>query len=135
MRCKTLFATHYHELTQLESVLPYLHCSRMDVLEDGERIVFLHRVVAGGADRSYGIHVADLAGIPKAVVRRAQALLEELEAGRTRAAVRPQKQPGQLRFLEESSPALDAIRDLDVERMTPIEAITKLYEVKRLADP
>ena len=97
--------------------------------------MFLHEVTQGAADRSYGIHVADLAGIPKEVVRRAQTLLDELEAGRARKPVQSRQQPGQLRFIEESNLALDAIRNLNVERMTPIEAITKLYEVKRLADP
>ena len=91
LRCKTLFATHYHELTRLEAVLPHVHCSRMDVLEEGDRIVFLHRVVPGGADRSYGIHVADLAGIPKAVVSRARALLSELESHTGRMRDRRQK--------------------------------------------
>jgi DNA mismatch repair protein MutS len=136
LRCKTLFATHYHELTQLESVLPYLRCSRMDVLEDGERVVFLHRVVAGGADRSYGIHVADLAGIPKPVVNRARSILADLERepGKPGAGVRARESPAQLRFIEESSPALDAIREIDVDQITPVEAITRLYELKRLAD-
>jgi DNA mismatch repair protein MutS len=148
LRCKTLFATHYHELTQLESVLPYLRCSRMDVLEEGERVVFLHRVVAGGADRSYGIHVADLAGIPKPVVNRARSILDELErrgggmpsplVGRAGEGMYPpsraRESPAQLRFIEESSPVLDAIRDLDVDQITPVEAITRLYEIKRLAD-
>jgi DNA mismatch repair protein MutS len=117
-------------------VLPYLRCSRMDVLEDGERVVFLHRVVAGGADRSYGIHVADLAGIPKPVVNRARSILADLERepGKPGAGVRARESPAQLRFIEESSPALDAIREIDVDQITPVEAITRLYELKRLAD-
>ena len=79
--CRTLFATHYHELTALADLLPRVHNERMDVLEEGDRVVFLRRVVAGGADRSYGIHVAGLAGMPRAVVRRAGEILAELEGG------------------------------------------------------
>src|SRR5690606_6569359 len=79
--CKTLFATHYHELTELEQILPRVRAYRMDVLEEGDQVVFLRQVVRGGADRSYGIHVAQLAGIPPAIVRRAREILADLEAG------------------------------------------------------
>jgi DNA mismatch repair protein MutS len=132
LRCKTLFATHYHELTQLESVLPHVRCSRMDVLEEGERIVFLHRVVPGGADRSYGIHVADLAGIPKAVVNRARSLLADLESTRGDISRTTREPVAQLRFIEEPNPALARLYDIDVDQLTPIEAITRLYELKSL---
>ncbi len=132
LRCKTLFATHYHELTRLESILPYVHCSRMDVLEDGERIVFLHRVVEGGADRSYGIHVADLAGIPKAVVNRAKSLLTDLESGSVERRSPYAAPVAQLRFIEEPDPALEQLKSLDIDGLTPIEAITRLYELKGL---
>src|SRR5215218_3952653 len=87
--CKTLFATHYHELTELERILPRVRTCRMDVLEDGDRVVFLRQVVPGGADRSYGVHVAQLAGVPKAIVRRAQEILDELESGAGRGAAGP----------------------------------------------
>jgi DNA mismatch repair protein MutS len=132
LRCKTLFATHYHELTRLESVLPRVCCSRMDVLEEGDRIVFLHRVVPGGADRSYGIHVADLAGIPKAVVNRARALLSELESPQRTGASATREPVAQLRFIEESDPAIERLKELNVDQLTPIEAITRLYEIKQL---
>ncbi|MGH2351057.1 MAG: DNA mismatch repair protein MutS, partial [Chloroflexota bacterium] len=79
---RTLFATHYHELADLERTLPRVHNYRMDVLEEGDRVVFLHRVVPGSAGRSYGIHVARLAGIPRLVTRRAEEVLAELEARR-----------------------------------------------------
>ena len=134
LRCKTLFATHYHELTRLEAVLPHVHCSRMDVLEEGDRIVFLHRVVPGGADRSYGIHVADLAGIPKAVVSRARALLSELESNGSNARPKAKEPAAQLRFIEEPSPALQRLETLDIDNLTPVEAITRLYELKSLLD-
>jgi DNA mismatch repair protein MutS len=80
---KTIFATHYHELTALGSSLSRLRTYRVDVLERGDDVVFLHAVVEGGADKSYGVHVARLAGVPERVTRRAAALLEELEAART----------------------------------------------------
>src|SRR5260370_42197317 len=80
--CKTLFATHYHELTEVEQTLPRGRNLRVDVLEDGDGVVFLHRVVPGGADRSYGVHVAQLAGIPGSVLKRAREVLRGLEAGR-----------------------------------------------------
>src|SRR5207253_1435589 len=76
---KTVFATHYHELTALASALPRLRTYRVDVLERGDDVVFLHSVVEGGADKSYGVHVARLAGVPDRVTQRAAALLEELE--------------------------------------------------------
>ena len=134
LRAKTLFATHYHELTRLEDVLPHVTCSRMDVLEEGDRIVFLHRVVPGGADRSYGIHVADLAGIPRAVVSRAQTLLAELEAAGDNRPRKTREPAAQLRFIEEPNPALERLGAIDVDQLTPIEAITRLHELKGLID-
>src|SRR5215831_7393144 len=80
---KTIFATHYHELTALASSLKRLRTYRVDVLERGEDVVFLHAVVEGGADRSYGVHVARLAGVPERVTRRAAELLLELESQRS----------------------------------------------------
>src|SRR5690606_27450749 len=77
--CKTACAPHYHELTELEQVLPRGRALRMDVLEEGDQVIFLRQVVPGGADRSYGIHVAQLAGLPKAIVGRASEILEDLE--------------------------------------------------------
>jgi DNA mismatch repair protein MutS len=102
------------------------------VLEEGERIVFLHRVVPGGADRSYGIHVADLAGIPKAVVNRARSLLADLESTRGDIPRTTREPVAQLRFIEELNPALDRLYEIDVDQLTPIEAITRLYELKSL---
>jgi DNA mismatch repair protein MutS len=80
-RAKTIFATHYHELTVLADTRPHVANLRMDVIEEGGRVIFLRRVVAGGADRSYGIHVAELAGLPERVIKRARGLLRQLEAG------------------------------------------------------
>jgi DNA mismatch repair protein MutS len=141
--CRTLFATHYHELTELEAILPRVRCCTMDVLDDGDKVVFLRRVVAGAADRSYGLHVAQLAGIPRAVVRRAREVLTDLEAGRAasgdarrQAMRRPApgaEQPLQLTLFAPPDPALEALRALDVEALSPLEAITKLFELQTLA--
>lgn len=140
--CRTLFATHFHELTAVADLLPGVCCARMDVLEEGDRIVFLHRVVPGAADRSYGIHVAELAGIPKAVTRRAREVLTQLESGsatesrsRRKAMSTPAPETGtfQLTLFAPPHPALTALRDLDVESLSPIEALTRLYELKQLA--
>lgn len=135
--CKTLFATHYHEMTALADVLPRVTCSRMDVLEDGERVVFLRRVVPGNADKSYGIHVARLAGLPKGVTRRAEEILAELEqsgghdTGR-QAMQSPVPAPQtQLTFFDQPDPVLQRIRDLEVESMTPLDAIRVLFELRQ----
>ena len=143
--CKTLFATHYHELTELDGLLPRVRCAKMDVLEDGDRVVFLRRVVPGGADRSYGVHVAQLAGIPRAIVRRAQEILADLEggpdrgsAGGRRAAMRapaPASEAAtfQLTLFGQPDPAVEALKGLDIEALSPLEAITTLFELQRLA--
>lgn len=139
--CRTLFATHYHELTELARVLPRVRCARMDVKEDGESVVFLHRVVAGGAGRSYGIHVARLAGIPRAVVRRARDILADLEGGasalpvdtRRKAMGNPAPEtPIQLTLFAPPHPVIEALRELDVEALSPLEAITELFALKQL---
>jgi DNA mismatch repair protein MutS len=141
--CRTLFATHFLELTALADVLPGVCCARMDVLEDGDRIVFLHRVVPGAADRSYGIHVAELAGVPRGLTRRAKEILLDLEHGPARESSgrrgRAMAAPGgndlslQLTFFAPPDPVITALRDLDVESLTPLEALTQLYELKRTA--
>ncbi|MCO5227827.1 MAG: DNA mismatch repair protein MutS [Thermomicrobiales bacterium] len=138
--CKTLFATHYHELTELADLLPRVTCSRMDVLEDGDRVVFLRKVVPGNADKSYGIHVAKLAGLPKGVTRRAEEILSDLESsdvGSRRTAMQapvPNTQPQlQLTFFDAPDPILEEIKQLDVEAMTPLDAIRVLFELRQKA--
>jgi len=100
------------------------------VVEEGDRVVFLHKVEPGGADRSYGIHVAQLAGVPKPVIHRAEELLAQLESGEFRpgAAVPEPQQP--VLFAQEH-PVVEALRELDVSTMTPLEAINRLYELQR----
>jgi DNA mismatch repair protein MutS len=142
--CRTLFATHFHELTALADHLPGVFCARMDVLEEGDRVVFLHRVVPGGADRSYGVHVAELAGIPRALTRRAREILTDLEqrpiGDGTKVRQRAMSSPAldnltmQLTLFAPPSPLVTAIRELDVESLSPLEALTKLFELKRHAD-
>ncbi|HEU4793945.1 MAG TPA: DNA mismatch repair protein MutS [Nitrolancea sp.] len=140
--CKTLFATHYHELTEVEKVLPRVQNYRVDVLEEGDQVIFLHRVVSGGADRSYGIHVAQLAGMPRSVVRRAREVLVELEQGaagqpeqdRRREAMRQEREaPMQMTFFGPANPVVEELQRLDVESLSPLEALTRLYELHRQA--
>ena len=136
--CKTLFATHYHELTELAATLPGVRNYRVAVSEEDGRIAFLHRIVPGGADRSYGVHVAMLAGMPPSVVNRAQELLTDLEQGegvgrgkKRRAASSPQLTLPL--FAPENDGVSDALRQLDIANLTPLEAINKLYELQERA--
>ncbi|MCL4459272.1 MAG: DNA mismatch repair protein MutS [Chloroflexi bacterium] len=134
--CKTIFATHYHELTELEQRLPRVRNFRVDVLEEGDRVVFLHKVVPGGADRSYGIYVAKLAGIPKAVTRRAEEVLQELERSSQRRSIEGSRKGRggeyavQLPLFGQPHPVLEELAALDILSLTPIEALTKLYELQ-----
>jgi DNA mismatch repair protein MutS len=134
-RAMTLFATHYHELIQLAGTLPHVRNFNVAVSDEGGQIVFLHKVIEGGADRSYGIHVAQLAGLPPAVVHRAQDVLKELENGaegvETRRGASPQTS-SQIPLFAESSPALDKLKQFDPNAMSPLEALTALYELKKL---
>src|SRR6185312_7050518 len=138
---RTLFATHYHELTVLADLLPRVQNAHVAVREDGAEVVFEHRIVEGPSDRSYGIHVARLAGLPAAVVTRAEHLLLELELGRGRPPANghlsalPPAAPLQPSFFAAPSPVEDAVRGLEIDGLTPIEAIQKLYELRALANP
>jgi DNA mismatch repair protein MutS len=133
LKCKTLFATHYHELTDLAKLLPGVANFNVAVAEEGDSVAFLHQIVPGGADRSYGIHVAQLAGLPAAVTRRAAELLRELELRAPQAVERPSHLSSgqQMALFPEASPLLDELTALDVTTMTPLDAINKLYEWKR----
>ena len=135
LNCRTLFATHYHELTELPNILPRTINFNVAVAEQGEGIVFLHKVLPGGADQSYGVHVAKLAGIPGSVVDRARQLLVQLEEdGGDFALYRPRDTSQQLSFFDApENPALGALRLLEVNSLSPLEALTKLYELKRMA--
>lgn len=139
LNCRTLFATHYHELTELPNVLPRTRNYNVAVTEDNDQIVFLHRVVPGGADQSYGVHVAQLAGMPRPVVERARELLHQLETQGSdfEPVIQKKKRnnPMQMSFLDDAPhPALTMLRGLSVDELSPIEALTKLYELRRLMD-
>ncbi|MEM8532334.1 MAG: DNA mismatch repair protein MutS [Chloroflexota bacterium] len=145
--CRTMFATHYHELTDLEHILPRVKNYYLAALEKDDRIVFLHQLRRGCADRSYGIHVAELAGIPRPVIRRANELLAELEQG-DKTAMPSHGRDSEPQPVSEGaasgvhqpslfdiapSPLIEMIRRLNVNELSPIEALTKLYELQRLA--
>jgi DNA mismatch repair protein MutS len=135
---KTLFATHYHELVELASFLPRVKNFNVAVSEEGGEVTFLYKIVPGGVDKSYGIHVAKLAGLPKSVVHRAREVLEELE-GDSRTARRSSKGrrrakevvSQQLPLLGQKPPILEELEKLDIDSLTPLEAITKLYELQK----
>jgi DNA mismatch repair protein MutS len=136
LKPRTLFATHYHELVGLADMLPLVENYNVDVAEEGDKVVFLHRIVPGGADRSYGIHVAQLAGLPRDVINRANEILKDLELHAPTAAVEPSRldRGQQIALFPEASPILDELKKLDVNALTPLEAINKLYEWKRRYD-
>ncbi|MBF8285498.1 MAG: mutS [Anaerolineales bacterium] len=128
LKSKTLFATHYHELTDLAVLLPGVRNYNVAVTEEGDHVVFLHRIIPGGADRSYGIHVAQLAGLPRPVINRAQEIMEQLEASGGRAVHLDGTEAQQIALFPETNPLLDEIRSLDLNALSPMEALSKLFE-------
>ena len=135
--CKMLFATHYHEMTSLSNELPRAKNYHVSVTEDKGDVVFLRRIVEGGADRSYGVHVARLAGIPSVVINRAWEILRELEEdqGSVKLSASGDSIEGvQLSFLDRPTHLAEEIREIEISDMTPLEAITKLYELQTKAD-
>jgi DNA mismatch repair protein MutS len=131
LRAKTLFATHYHELTQLADLLPGVRNYNVAVSEAGGQVVFLHKIIPGGADRSYGIHVGQLAGLPKPVVQRAEEILQQLEKSSGKAVKINPDMPRQMALFPETNPLLDEFKGLDINALSPIEALNKLYEWKK----
>ncbi|OLC26705.1 MAG: DNA mismatch repair protein MutS [Chloroflexi bacterium 13_1_40CM_65_17] len=129
--CRTLFATHYHELTALAERLPRVRNQRVEVLEEGETVRFLHRVVPGGADRSYGIHVAALAGLPSGVIARARQVLAELE--RQRPLEPPEQQLG-LPMEMAPDELRKELEEIQPDTLSPLEALQKLYELRSKLD-
>jgi DNA mismatch repair protein MutS len=128
LRAKTLFATHYHELTQLADLLPGVRNYNVAVTEADSKVVFLHKIVAGGADKSYGIHVAQLAGLPAPVIQRANEIMLELERTSGRAVNINSHVAQQAALFPETSPLLDELGSVDVNSLSPIEALNKLFE-------
>jgi DNA mismatch repair protein MutS len=148
LRCRTLFATHYHELTALEDLLPRVRNYHMAAVEQEGQVIFLYELRPGGADRSYGIHVAELAGIPRPVIRRAAELLAALE-GREQPVTPdspppaatpdsppapPSAAPAQLSLFDVApNPVVEYLKRLNINELTPLEALTRLYELQKLA--
>ena len=132
-RAVTLFATHYHELIQLAEKLPHVRNYNVAVSEESGQVVFLHKLIPGGADRSYGIHVAQLAGLPPAVVHRAQDILKQLEDGTLRVQANDFKPVEQLPMFITEPPALSRLLAIDPDSLSPLEALSALYELKKLA--
>jgi DNA mismatch repair protein MutS len=136
---KTLFATHYHELVELASFLPRVKNFNVAVAEEGGKVIFLYKIVPGGVDKSYGIHVAQLAGLPKSVVHRAHEVLADLEKDNrqpskpSRAKKSAEALTLQLPLLGQKSPVIEELSKLDINSLSPLEALTKLYELQKKA--
>jgi len=132
---KTLFATHFHEMVELASFLPRVKNFNVAVIEEAGRVIFLHRIVPGGVDRSYGIHVAQLAGLPRSVLHRAREVLEEMEGNRGQAGParkkRRKEMAVQIPLFGQKSPLEKELEKLDIDGMTPLDALNKLYELKK----
>lgn len=136
---KTLFATHYHELNEMESLFPRIRNYNVSVRELGDKIIFMRKLIAGGSAHSFGIHVARMAGMPSLVINRSQKILADLEAqrrqGREAEALKESASEMQLSFFQLDDPILDEIRkdiqNLDINTLTPVEALMKLNEIKK----
>ncbi|MFA5555067.1 MAG: DNA mismatch repair protein MutS [Phycisphaerae bacterium] len=138
INCRTLFATHYHELTELAELFTNIKNCNVAVREWMDEVVFLHKILPGGTDKSYGIHVAKLAGIPKPILERSKEILAELEStfqkeagGKHLAKHKTKEQEKDLLFVEKHKSVLDKLASTDVNNLTPIEAINLLNDIKR----
>ncbi len=142
-KAKTLFATHYHELNEMEGAFPRVKNYNVSIKEVGNKVIFLRKLVRGGSNHSFGIHVAGMAGMPKSVIKRAEQILKKLEGGKEKESLaKPLEEIGekregmQLSFFQLDDPVLKQIRDeiagLDINNLTPIEALNKLNEIKKL---
>ena len=142
---KTLFATHYHELNEMAVQFPRIHNYNVSVKEVGQKIIFLRKLVEGGSEHSFGIHVAKLAGMPNKVIQRAELMLEQLELNHRSSEVKSVKDvvvhagsssDMQLSFFQLNDPVLEQIHDqlvsIDINTLTPVEALMKLNEIKKL---
>lgn len=141
-KAKTLFATHYHELNEMESAFPRVKNFNVSIKEVANKVIFLRKLVRGGSNHSFGIHVAGMAGMPKSVIKRAEQILVKLEGGKEKEALtKPLGEIGgkregmQLSIFQLDDPVLKQIRDeiagLDINTLTPIEALNKLNEIKK----
>ena len=131
LKAKTLFATHYHELTRLGEVLPGVSNYHVAVSEADGKVIFLHKILPGSADRSYGIHVAQLAGLPRPVIQRANEILKQLESSSGDVLHLDEQLPQQMALFPTTNPLLEELEELDLNALSPIEALNKLYEWRK----
>ena len=143
-RARTLFATHYHELNEMEKNFKRIKNFNVSVKEMDGKVIFLRKLMRGGSEHSFGIHVAEIAGMPKSIVRRANVILKELEsdnagvgsAGKPTASIAQSREGMQLSFFQLDDPVLCQVRDeiigLDINNLTPVEALNKLNEIKKI---
>jgi DNA mismatch repair protein MutS len=133
-RGKTLFSTHYHELIQLAELLPGVRNYNVAVSEADGKVIFLHKIIPGGSDRSYGIHVAQMAGMPRPVIQRANEILAQLEASAGKAVKINPMAAQQMALFPATNPLLDELKVLDVNSLSPIEPLNKIYEWQKKFD-
>ena len=142
-QARTLFATHYHELNEMEKSFKRIRNFNVSVKEVDNKVIFLRKLMPGGSEHSFGIHVAEIAGMPKSIVKRANAILKQLESenaqvGKTAATkgIAEQRNAMQLSFFQLDDPVLCQIRDeilgLDINNLTPVEALNKLNDIKKI---
>ena len=132
---RTLFATHYHELTQLSKFLKRACNYTVDVSESEGEIIFLHNIIQGASDKSYGVHVAQLAGIPKQVISRSYEILDELEKKTNfKKDIKRSKTEKQLPLMPSDTIIKSKLNSIDINKITPIDAINRLSELKKLSD-
>ena len=146
-KARTLFATHYHELNEMEKNFSRIKNYNVSVKEHEGRVIFLRKLTRGGSEHSFGIHVADIAGMPKSIVKRANVILKQLEndnaqvgkAGKPTAEIAQSREGMQLSFFQLDDPVLTQIRDeilgLDINNLTPVEALNKLNDIKKIVSP
>ncbi len=141
LKCRTLFATHYHELTELAELFTNIKNCNVAVREWADEVVFLHKILPGGTDKSYGIHVAKLAGVPKSILERSKEILKELEntftkevTGSHLAKHKTKKPPQDILFVQKHKSVLDKLSSTDVNNLTPIDAINLLNQIKKEID-
>jgi len=132
LKSRTFFATHYHELTIMPGFLPQVSNYNVAVSESDNEVVFLHKIVEGGCDKSYGIHVAQLAGMPNPIINRANDLLRQFEMDSEKPIFSSERgRSGQLSLFEQNNPLLDELNELDIESISPIEALNTIYRWKK----
>jgi DNA mismatch repair protein MutS len=143
LRAKTLFATHYHELNEMENSFSRVKNYSVSIKELNNKVIFLRKLKRGGSEHSFGIHVARMAGMPRSVVNRADEILKELEQSHNKkelskpiADIAGHREGMQLSIFQLDDPVLKQIRDeilgIDIDNLTPVEALNKLYNIKKL---